>query len=81
MSPGRWRNFTEKGVQLMEYSRDEKNRIRAGFALNAGRLLEQYSRLSAGVRASERYDATLTICILQSLLTNCWELLKAMGAS
>jgi hypothetical protein len=62
----------------MEYFRDEKNRIRAGFAVHAGKLLEQYTRLSEGVPASERYDATLAICILQSLLTNCWELIEAM---
>jgi hypothetical protein len=52
-------------------------RIRAGFALHASKLLEQYARLSEGVPASERYDATLAICVLQSLLTNCSELIKA----
>jgi hypothetical protein len=64
--------------QLMEYFRDETNGIRAGFALHAGKLLEQYTRLSEDVPASERYDATLAICILQSLLTNCSELIDAM---
>jgi hypothetical protein len=38
-----------KSVQLMEYFRDEKNRIQAGFALNAGELLKQYTRLTEGV--------------------------------
>jgi hypothetical protein len=62
----------------MEYSRDERDRIQAGFASNAGELLEQYTMLSEGVSKSKPYDATLTICVLQSLLTNCCELIEAM---
>lgn len=39
----------------------------------------QYSSLSE--KLAEKYDATLTLCILQSLLTNCHELVEAMRES
>jgi hypothetical protein len=62
----------------MEYFRDENNRIQAGFALNAGKLLVQYNKFSESLSTNEQYDATLSICILQSLLTICSELIAAM---
>lgn len=61
----------------MEYFRESGNLIQAGFALNAGKLLTQYGSLAPRLPPHERYDATLAICVLQSLLTNCYELLKA----
>lgn len=64
----------------MEYFRDPKNRIQAGFALNAGKLLIQYDALTTNLTPSAKFDATLAICVLQALLTNCAELLKAMKA-
>ncbi len=65
----------------MEYFREPGNRIQAGFALHAGKLLAHYCSLTATLRPSEKYDATLTVCVLQSLLTNCTELLSAMRAN
>jgi hypothetical protein len=62
----------------MEYFRDENNRMRAGFALHVGRLLDQYTKFNEGITPSERYDATLAISLLHSLLANCWELIVAM---
>jgi hypothetical protein len=62
----------------MEYFRQENDKIQAGFALNAGKLLLPYSAFSESLIPQERYDATLTICILQSLLTNRWELIESM---
>ena len=62
----------------MEYFKQPGNIIQAGFALRAGKLLAQYSSLTLTLPAHERYDATLAVCVLQSLLTNCTELLKAM---
>jgi hypothetical protein len=50
--------------------------IQSGHAANAGRLLEQYSRFAAKQTAADRYDATLTICVLHALLTQCAELMK-----
>lgn len=64
---------------MTEYFRDPENRIRAGFALHAGNLFLQYQRLSAPIQPSQRYEATLTICILQALLTQCAELIKQMS--
>jgi hypothetical protein len=65
----------------MEYFRQPGNRIQAGFALHAGRLLAQYCSLTATLRSHEKYEATLAVCVLQSLLTNCTELLSDMRAS
>lgn len=57
----------------MEYQRED-GVIRAGFALHAWRLLKQYEQLTKGLSPALRYEATLTVCVLQSLLTNCYEL-------
>jgi len=62
----------------MEYYRQPNNRIQAGFALNAGKLLVQYQTMMAPLPAASRYEATLVICVFQSLLTNCSELLASM---
>lgn len=53
--------------------------MRSGFALNAGRLLEQYTGLTRDMHPSQRYEATLTLSVLHLLLTNCWELYKYLG--
>lgn len=50
--------------------------IQAGHAGNAAKLLQQYLRFAASQPETHRYDATLTICVLHSLLTQCAELLK-----
>jgi hypothetical protein len=50
--------------------------IQAGHAGNAAKLLQQYLRVAASQPETKRYDATLTICVLHSLLTQCAELLK-----
>jgi hypothetical protein len=65
----------------VEYFRESGNRIQAGFALHAGRLLTQYCTLTPALPSDEKYEATLTVCVLQSLLTNCTELLAAMRES
>jgi hypothetical protein len=57
----------------VEYQREE-GLIRAGFAWHAWRLLKQYDDLTRNLRPPERYEATLTVCVLQALLTNCYEL-------
>lgn len=62
----------------MDYQR-EQNLVRAGFALHAWRLLKQYETLTKNLSPSQRYEATLTVCVLQSLVTNCWELYKYLG--
>lgn len=62
----------------MEYYRQPNNKIQAGFALHVGNLLKQYGALTANLDPKATYDATLTICALQSLLTTCIELLNAM---
>jgi hypothetical protein len=59
----------------MEYFREPHNKIQAGFALHAGKLLAQYDSLTR--RQYENYEATLLVCALQSLLTICKELIAA----
>ena len=61
----------------MEYAR-QFDGVQAGHALRAGKLLAQYPLLAKGLPPHEQYDATLAVCILQSLLTKCDELLKYM---
>jgi len=63
---------------MTEYFRLPGNQIQAGFALNAGKLLTQYCSLTRELPFDKKYEATLAICVLQSLLTNCTELLRAM---
>jgi len=65
-------------MKSMEYFRDPKNQIRADFALHAGKLLDRYDKISRSFSAEEQYEATLCICVLQSLLTNCCELFQEM---
>ncbi len=64
----------------MEYFREPGNLIQAGFALHAGKLMTHYGSLTATLRSQEKYDATLAVCVLQSLLTTCTELLSDMRA-
>jgi hypothetical protein len=50
--------------------------IQAGHAGNAAKLLQQYLRFAPSQPDMNRFEATLTICVLHSLLTQCAELLK-----
>ena len=43
-----------------------------------GTLLGQYGDLTRHLREEEKYDATLLICALQTLLVNCNQLIEAM---
>jgi hypothetical protein len=61
----------------MEYAR-QFDGIQAGYALNAGKLLVQYCSQAKELPSNEQYEGTLAVCILQSLLTQCVELLKYM---
>jgi len=64
---------------MTEYFREPENLIRAGFALNAGKLVTQYLRMTTTLGPAQRYEATLTLCVLQALLTQCSELIKEMS--
>lgn len=60
----------------MEYVRTDEAQIYADFARRLGTVLRQY--LSAEFKPT--YEATLSICLLQSLLTNCTEHIRAMAS-
>lgn len=66
---------------MTEYYREPNNRIQAGFALHVGKLLAQYPALTANLQSTQKYEATLALCALQALLTNCSELIKAMKSN
>ena len=55
---------------MSAYEETEDGLIRASLASRIGKLLEQYEP-----NANESYDATLTLVLLQALLTICHELL------
>lgn len=61
-----------------EYFREPNNKIQAGFALHTGNLLAQYRNLTAELLSTQKYEATLAVCALQALLTNCTELMNSM---
>jgi hypothetical protein len=60
----------------MEYQRTDDGQIQAAFAQRVGQLLVQYDAWRSQVPSVERYESTLTIALLQSLLTTCQELLR-----
>jgi len=60
----------------MEYYRTEKGQIYADFAYRQLRIIDQYERMSIG---EEKFEATLYVTVLQSLLTNCQEYVRSMG--
>lgn len=60
----------------MEYERTDDSQIQADFAGRVGHILMQYERFKPALPLSEQYEATLSIALLQTLLTQCQELLK-----
>jgi hypothetical protein len=60
----------------MEYERTDDGQIQAAFAQRVGQVLVQYDAWRNQVPLMERYESTLTIALLQSLLTMCQELLR-----
>ena len=62
---------------MTEYFREPNNIIKAGFALNAGKLLIQYRSLAAGMPEDKRYDVTLLISVTHAILATCDELIKS----
>lgn len=60
----------------MEYERTEDGQIQAAFAQRAGQLLVQYDHLRKQLPPDQQFEATLSISLLQSMLTMCHELLK-----
>ena len=63
----------------MEYFRDRQNKIQADFSYRLGIILSQYESLLPSLEENKKYDSTLYICALQSLLTYCSELIKEMS--
>lgn len=60
----------------MEYIETPDGQIQADFARRVGQVLLHYEAGTALAPKQDSYEATLTICLLQSLLTNCVELIK-----
>jgi hypothetical protein len=60
----------------MEYERTEDAQIQADFAGRVGQVLLQYENFMLKVPQDQRFEATLSIALLQTMLTQCQELLK-----
>jgi hypothetical protein len=60
----------------MEYERTEDAQIQADFARRAGQILLQYDRCKTLLPYDQQFEATLGICLLQTILTQCQELLS-----
>lgn len=60
----------------MEYERTDDGEIQADFARRVGQVLVQYDQWRQQVPTVEQYESTLTIALLQSLLTMCQELIR-----
>lgn len=59
----------------MEYYKDPKNQIYADLAYRLGRIIVQYEKISI---REEKFETTLYIAVLQSLMTNCCEYVRQM---
>jgi hypothetical protein len=68
-------------ISMSEYLEEPDGKIRADFALRVGRLFCEYERRGQATPESEQFDATMTIVLLQSLLTTCDELRKSLHGS
>jgi hypothetical protein len=62
----------------MEYERTEDGQIQADFAARVGQVLLQYDHLKEKLAVEQQFEATLTICLLQSMLTQCQQLLDRL---
>jgi len=56
--------------------KNEDGQIQADFARRVGQILLQYDSSSGQVTDVTRYDATLVICLLQTLVINCQQLIR-----
>lgn len=60
---------------MTEYIETPDGQIQADFARRVGQVLLHYEAGAALGQPQDSYEATLTICLLQALLTNCVELI------
>ena len=63
----------------MEYIETEDGQIQADFAHRVGQVLWQYESHTQHLDSEERFEATLTLCLLQSLMANCLELIRSQS--
>lgn len=61
---------------MSAYNETPDKRIRADFALRIGKLFSGYEKKLASLEVEEQFDATMTLVLLQSLLTTCSELMN-----
>jgi len=61
----------------MEYTSTPNGQIQADFARRVGQVLLHYEAGVALGQSQDSYEATLTICLLQALLTNSVELINS----
>ena len=61
----------------MECIETPDSQMQADFARRVGRVVLHYEAAMERSDPQGSYEATLTICLLQALLTNCIELIKS----
>lgn len=62
----------------MEYFRDERNQIYADIAHRLGKIVVQYDQM---ILSKDKFDSTLHLAVLQSLMSRCNEHVKQMTRS
>lgn len=65
----------------MEQETTADGQIHASIAKRVGLLLTQYETLTGHLPANQRYEATLCLSLLQTLLTQCVELIESSELS
>ena len=68
------RSLPQRGPNMTAFKRKPGDSVQAGLAFNALRLLHHYDDLTAGLLPDEKYEATLSLSVLQLLLTNMSDL-------
>lgn len=69
-----------RNLSNVDYRRAD-NLILSDFALRSWHVLHQYDKAASGKDPADTYEVTLNLCVLQALLTNCWELKKYLSRS
>jgi hypothetical protein len=63
----------------MEYERTDDSQIQAAFARRVGKVLLQYEAGACDLAPADQHEATLLICLLQAVLTQCTEAMRRKG--
>lgn len=63
----------------MDYEKTEDGQIQAAFARRVGKVLLQYEAATQAFAPADKHEATLCICLLQAVLTQCAKAMQRKG--